>query len=437
MAINPLNPLGLDPARVQTGPTFTTGLGAGRGGFQSVDPLTGAPPTGLIGSENALTSSADNALRVLRSGRNTGLAEIRAAAGAGAGAIQAGGQQGIGHLEKAVGGFDPFASQGTDASGIQAALSGAMGVEAQQQALANLKPVSDFLTEQGERALTRNAAAMGGVGGGNVRRELVRFGQGLAGESAQQQFNNLSTVADRGLTALRDVGNIRGQQANISLRAGEGAGNILNQAGQQQAALRSSAAANIANVFGGTGTQIAQGRQRVGEQIAQSIGGTTSSLANLVNQQGQQAGAEIGAAQSNLANLLSGAGQSQSAGQGQLATLLANLATQQGSTVAGLPGIPGIQQTEGIIGSLGQAAGGAGAAMTAFSDERLKKNIVKTGITSGGLNSYEWDWTDHALDIVGDQMPSGVMAMEAAKIYPDAVTMHESGYMQVDYSRIG
>ena len=364
--INPLNPLGLDPSRIQGGPTFTTGIGAGGGGFQSVDPLTGAPPTGLIGSENALTSSADNALRVLRSGRNTGLAELRAGAGAGAGAIQAAGQQGIGFLDQAAGGFDPFASQGTDAGGIQAALSGAMGVQAQQQALANLKPVSDFLTERGELALTRNASALGGVGGGNVRRELVRFGQGLAGESAQQQFNNLGTVANRGLTALRDVGNIRGQQANVALRAGEGAGNILNQAGQQQAALRASSAANIANVFGGTGSQIAQGRQRTGEQIAQSIGGTSSALADLVNQQGQQAGGQIGAAQSNLANLLSGAGQSQAAGQGQLATLLANLATQQGSTVAGLPGIPGTQQQSGILGGLGSLAGGLGAAATGF-----------------------------------------------------------------------
>ena len=360
MAINPLNPLGLDPARTQTGPSFTTGLGAGAGGFQSVDPLTGAPPTGLLGSENALTSAADNALNVLRSGRNTGLAEIRAAAGAGAGAIQAGGQQGIGLIGQAIGGFDPFTSQGTDAGGIQAALSGAMGVQAQQQALANLKPVSDFLTEQGERALTRNAAALGGVGGGNVRRELVRFGQGLAGESAQQQFNNLGTVANRGMEALRDVGNLRGQQANVALRAGEGAGNILNQAGQQQAAIRASAAANIANVFGGTGNQLAQGRQRAGEQIAQSIGGTTSALADLVNQQGQQAGGVIGNTQSNLANLLSGAGQSQAASQSNLAAILANIASGEASTVAGLGGIPGVQQTQGILGSVANAVQAAG-----------------------------------------------------------------------------
>lgn len=342
--INPLNPLGLDPTRIHGGPTFTTGIGAGAGGFQAVDPLTGAPPTGLIGSENALTSSADNALRVLRSGRNTGIAEMRAAGAAGADAIRAGGQQGIGLIGKAIGGFDPFVSQGTDAGGIQAALSGALGVQAQQEALANLKPVSDFLTEHGERALTRNAAAMGGIGGGNVRRELVRFGQGLAGESAQQQFNNLGTVANRGMEALRDVGNLRGQQANVALRAGEGAGDILSATGRHIAGARASAAANIANVFGGTGSQIAQGRQRAGEQIAQAIGGTSSALSNLVG----------------------GAGEGQAASQSNLAAILANIATGEASTVAGLGGIPGAQSQPGILGGIGALAGGLGAAAEGF-----------------------------------------------------------------------
>jgi len=263
---NPLNAQGMPimANRVQGGPT----LAGGAGGFQGIDPRTGAPPTGLIGAENALTSSADNALRVLRSGRNTGIGELRAAGRQAAGAIGAGRDQGIGYLDQGIASFDPFAQSGNQAGDIQAALSGAYGVEAQQQALANLKPVSSFLQERGERAVLRNASAMGGVQGGNVMRELTRFGQGLAGESAQQQFANLGTVADRGFSALREQGAMRGQQGNISMQAGRDIGNTVSRTGEGMLAARLSAGRDIGNVFSQTGSQLASGRTRAGEQIA-------------------------------------------------------------------------------------------------------------------------------------------------------------------------
>lgn len=344
MALDPFNPFNLDPMRIQGGPTFVSGLGAGSGGFQSIDPLTGAPPTGLMGSENALTSAADNAIQVLRSGRNTGIGELRAAGQAGLGSLRAGSQRGIDFINQGISGFNPLATAGTKASDIQAALSGALGVDAQRAALSNLTPVSEFLQSRGEQALNRNAAALGGIGGGNVRRELVRFGQGLAGESAQQQFNNLSTVADRGITALRDIGQLRGQQADISLRAGQNEADLLGRTSGLIASSRAAAASNIANVFGNSGSEIAQGRMRAGEQIAQAIGGTSSALSSLISSAGTQ----------------------QSNSQSSLAAILANIATGQASTVAGLGGIPGTQQSGGVLGGLGDFAGGVGTLLGAI-----------------------------------------------------------------------
>lgn len=419
------------PNRIQTGPTF----GAGSAGFQAVDPLTGAPPTGLIGSEGALTAAADNALRVLRSARNVGIGELRQAGQQGVGEIQGGRDVATQFLEQAIGGFDPFAQQGTQAGGIQSALSGALGQEAQRQALLNLQPVNEFLQQQGEQALNRQAAALGGIGGGNVRRELVRFGQGLAGQSAQQQFANLGTVANRGFGSLQEQGALRGRQGDISAQAGRDIGSLLQQTGRDILGARQAAGRDIAGVFGGTGQQLATGRTRAGEQIAGAIGGTTSALADLVSQQGQQAGAVIGGTQSNLANLLSGAGQQQAAGQTQLAAILANLATQQGSTVAGLPSIPGIQETEGILARLGQAASGVGTAIAA-SDVQLKDNIEKVGVSSGGHSLYTWDWTEEGQALVGTQPSFGVLAQEVAVKQPDAVVIGEHGYMMVDYARI-
>lgn len=70
----------------------------------------------------------------------------------------------------------------------------------------------------------------------------------------------------------------------------------------------------------------------------------------------------------------------------------------------------------------------AGGVLGAFSDERLKSNIVKIGRTPSGLNVYEYDKFG--------KRERGVMAQEVDKIIPDAVSMHSSGYLMVDYSKI-
>jgi len=85
-----------------------------------------------------------------------------------------------------------------------------------------------------------------------------------------------------------------------------------------------------------------------------------------------------------------------------------------------------------------QAASGAAQAGTAaaLSDKRLKTNIRKVGELASGLNTYFWDWTKEAKQFVGNQITFGVIAQEAIKVFPEAVSMHPDGYLQVDYSRI-
>lgn len=349
--------------KVQAGPTFVTGGPARTRGFRSIDPATGAPPTGLAGSENAILTSADKALAVLRNARNLGVQGLRQSLEESTAAIGSGRDRGTGFIEQGIERFNPLATQGTQASDIQAALSGALGVEAQQQAIANLSPVNEFLQEQGSRAVTRNAAAFGGLGSGNVQKELTRFGQGLAEQSAQQQFANLGTVADRGFNALQNIGNLRGRQGDIALQAGLGIGNVTARAGQDILGARLGAGRDIASVFTGTGGQVASGRTRAGEQLASSIGSTTSALSGLVGQQGQGLSSIAGATGSNIAGLLSGAGQQAGASNEQLAGILANLAVQQGSQVAGLPALGGFvqpdtsqQTTANLLGALGTLA---------------------------------------------------------------------------------
>ena len=84
------------------------------------------------------------------------------------------------------------------------------------------------------------------------------------------------------------------------------------------------------------------------------------------------------------------------------------------------------------------AAGGAsqGYAAGKTSDRKFKTNIKKVGQLASGLNTYFWDWTEEAKKFVGNQMTFGVMAQEAIEVFPEAVSMHPDGYLQVDYARI-
>ena len=70
------------------------------------------------------------------------------------------------------------------------------------------------------------------------------------------------------------------------------------------------------------------------------------------------------------------------------------------------------------------------------SDKKLKTNIKKVGQLPSGLTTYTWDWKEEFKHLVGNQPTLGVIAQEAMKLFPKAVSMHPNGYLQVDYARI-
>jgi hypothetical protein len=91
--------------------------------------------------------------------------------------------------------------------------------------------------------------------------------------------------------------------------------------------------------------------------------------------------------------------------------------TISGSIIASVPLVAGLYVGYKILKKL-------------FSDERLKENINKVGEIDG-LNvytfNYKWDKT---------QQEFGVMASELLNTkYADAVSIHESGFFMVDYSK--
>lgn len=83
-----------------------------------------------------------------------------------------------------------------------------------------------------------------------------------------------------------------------------------------------------------------------------------------------------------------------------------------------------VQAANAKTGALG---GLFGAGLSLLSDARLKTNVVRVGATDAGqpIYSYQYIW--------GGPVQFGVMAQESPS---DAVSVHESGFMMVDYGKV-
>jgi len=119
-----------------------------------------------------------------------------------------------GRFETRRGGLDPFIRGGQEAFAQRQALLGLGGEEARTAALSRFteSPGQVFLRERQERALLRNASALGGLGGGNVRAALQEQAFGRAQTDLDRQLARLTGVTREGLTAtqagLREPGRL-------------------------------------------------------------------------------------------------------------------------------------------------------------------------------------------------------------------------------------
>ena len=352
-------------------PSMPNGQPQGAGQTMYPSMPNGLPQTGLAGSEAALRGGLDASLQSLQGGLTEAQDRLAGTQVAATDRINQGLAQGssalsgmMGNAAQSIGqgvaGYQPYVNQGTQASGVQAALSGGMGPEAQAQAIANLQPVNEFQQQQGEQAVLRNAAALGGLGGGNVQKDLMRFGQGLATQNLNDQFGRLTQVAGQGLQGAQGIGNLQSQLASMQGNAGTSLLGANQQAGMNNAniatTLGGQRAANVfgagqfgANLASNTAGQLSQGRTRAGEQ-----------LAGIQQQQG--AGISDMLSGQNLANILMAAGQG--GDSANLASLLANLATQQANMSTGQTSGAQFLNDQGIMDHLSRAASGAGGLMT-------------------------------------------------------------------------
>lgn len=437
-------------------------------------------PTGLAGAETALTGSAGDALSLLnqinQAGRadmlgmtNQGLDELIGAyqqsrsditqnttsgldalsAGLGQArtditggttdalnALQTGATQARGDITGAFGRaeamFDPYAQAGTTALQQQLALSGALGQDAFNQAYQE-SPQMAFLREQGMRANLSGASATGGLGGGNVQRELQRFGQGLASQGLQQQIENLGALSGQGFNAATNA-------SNVATTGGTNLANIASQLGANQSNLYQNQGSNLANIAQLQGTagldaylnqgtnlaRLAEGyganqlntRANLGSQLAGynldtglPAASTISNLGINLAQGRTQAGRDLATQAGSVAQLLGGIQQGQATNlanltQGQMNYInsltnnaataeaqaqqgysgnQANLLTGTGSAILGIGNVPSFVPDYG--NQVGNAAQAAAAGYSLFGNQNTNQQPSGYG-TNMNIGGY-------------------------------------------------
>lgn len=341
------------------------------------------PAFGLSGFEQAAQAGASAGVNAIGQGQQSALGTLQGAnqfaqnqlqqgvntlgGNFGAQAAQVDPLTGQPMFQQAAAGVNQFTGAGVSAQQRQAALSGALGNEAQQQAFTsfNESPGQAFLREQGLRQVTNAASATGGLVGGNVLSELQRQGQGLAQQDFSNQFNRLGQLTAQGQQAAgqagqflsqagQQQGNLAAQNAQLGTQVnlanagrglqaaqgqaqlfGQGAGIGANLAGQG-AGIQFGAGQNVANILGGAAQGIGDARFQTGRDLASQIGQSTSALSQLADRQGSGFSDIIGAGSNSLSNLLSDAGQLDAAQQTQLAQLLANISTGSGTQLSNI-----------------------------------------------------------------------------------------------------
>jgi hypothetical protein len=339
-----------------------------------------ATPIGLAGYEQAAekglsgaTSQLQSTLANINNLYGINITDLQNAAAGARGDITKGYDDASGYITKgyddargditkgygeARGYFQPFYQGGQTAYQQQMALSGALGQDAFNAARQE-SPYEKFLFEQGMRSNLAGASATGGLGGGNVQKELQRFGQGLASQGLQQQIGNLNTLSGYGMQSAGNLGNLAtgeaGMLGNLATGRAGAMGNLatgragaladigLNTAQNiasgrsQQAGFEANVGTNIAQMRQNTGQNIASNRMSVAEMIARQQENAALQQANMLESQGINMSNLYGTQGQNLINLGQNAYNQYIQDVQNEAMTQADLYREQGNVLGGQP----------------------------------------------------------------------------------------------------
>lgn len=126
--------------------------------------------------------------------------------------------------------MQPFVAAGYEGLEGQRALTGLAGPGAQQAAIAGLTQSPEFqaLSAQGQEAILQNAAATGGLRGGNTEAALAQFQPALLAQLIDRQYGRLGGITQLGQSSAAG-------QGAAGINTGANIANLLSQQGAAQA----------------------------------------------------------------------------------------------------------------------------------------------------------------------------------------------------------
>jgi hypothetical protein len=156
----------------------------------------------------------------------------------------------------------PYIQAGPGALQAMQGLAGLRGAGEQQAAINQIKQGAQYqeLARQGEEAILQNAAATGGLRGGNVQAALAQFRPALLNQLIESQYGKLAGLTSLGSTSAENL-----------LRLGQASAAGTAAAGQQSAQ-------NIGNLMVGLGQAQAAGQIGTANAFAQGLTGVSGAI---------------------------------------------------------------------------------------------------------------------------------------------------------------
>jgi len=126
--------------------------------------------------------------------------------------------------------LEPYTQAGLPALKQQQALLGLEGPEAQQAAISAIENQPGFqsMIQQGENAMLQNAAATGGLRGGNLQGAMAQFRPQMLAQAIQDQYSRLGGMTSLGQQSAAGVG-------SAGMQTGRGISDLFGQMGAARA----------------------------------------------------------------------------------------------------------------------------------------------------------------------------------------------------------
>ena len=248
-----------------------------------------------------------------------------------------------------------------------------------------------------------------------------------------ERFNTEAYQNQLARQAAADAGRAFGisqqqnQRAMASMGANPNSGRFAgmqNATGLQQAAMRANAMTGARN----QAQQMGYARKLDAAGLGRGLAGASAAAYGGASNAGSMAGQNAqSAGQNYMGNMAIGSGTIAQGQQMQLSGL-SNILNNQTSSY--------INTSGSFLGDVGGALGGAAAAYTAFSDRRVKENIVEVGVDQRtALPLYEFNYIIEFGN--PDIRYQGVMADDVELIHPEAVVETDIGFKAVNYEMLG